>query len=452
VKSPRRVVLPLALAAVALAALTIPAPAAPDHKRYLAVVSPDSVGAGQTIEYSFTATNLSSSQSLGSINLTVPPDFTLMSVTQQPRRSSDGAFVGTANVAGSTRLELRNLSLAPSTSTTVRFRAQAPCVQGGTDQWGLAAKQSNDFNGTRNDFSPTTESQRTTDVTGVCQLNWTSQPSDAKVNQRITSTAFDAVDGTVDGPRIKAEVLSAAYPNSSRTRVTFSDDELALDVGADPNLPDDEANLSGTTSATAVAGLATFTPGPVLDLHGLNYTLLVTNPAMNSDESGTFDISDAAGDCSKNNCDNLTANGNSMSANLSSTSTEGVIAMSIGVLPELLCPGYVPNPQQQAVTITPLGVSAGSTMTVRITILADIVDRPASQYRICWASTKTFTERDGTDADPVTIAGDPMVRGLLPDCATNDPIAPCQIKPSRKDAAGNVTLRVLAPGDDPHAR
>jgi hypothetical protein len=452
VNSRRRVVLPLAVAAAALAALTIPALAAPEHKRYLAVVAPASVGAGQTNQYSFTATNLSSSQLLGSINLTVPPDFTLMSVAQQPRRSSDGAFVGNATVASSTLLEIRNLSLAPSDSTTVRLRAQAPCVQGAADQWGLAAKQANDFNGTRNDFTPTAQSRRTTDVTGVCRLNWTTHPSDAKVNQRITSTAFDAVDGTVGGPPIRAEVLSAAYPDSSRTRVTFSDDEMILDVGDDPNQPNDEADLSGTTSATAISGLATFAPGPILDLHGLNYTLLVTNPAMVSGESETFDISDAAGDCSKNQCDNLTANGNSVSARLSSTSTEGVIGMSIGVLPELLCPGYVPNPQQQAVTIVPLGVSAGSTMTVRITILAGIVDRPASQYLTCWASTKTFTERDGTPANPATIAGDPMFRGLLPDCANNDPTPPCQIKPTRKDAEGNVILRVLAPGDDPHAR
>jgi hypothetical protein len=187
----------------------------------------------------------------------------------------------------------------------------------------------------------------------------------------------------------------------------------------------------------------------------LNYTLLATNPDMASGESRTFDISDAAGDCSRNQCNNLTANGNSVNASLSSTSTEGVIGMSIGVLDELdelQCGDYFPNPQQEAVTIVPLGVSDTSTMTVRITILARIVDRPASQYLICWASTRTFTERDGTDADSATIAGDPMFKGLLPDCANNSPTAPCQIKPSRKDAEGNVILRVLAPGDDPHAR
>jgi hypothetical protein len=141
-----------------------------------------------------------------------------------------------------------------------------------------------------------------------------------------------------------------------------------------------------------------------------------------------------------------------VNANVSSTSTTGILAMSIGVLPELLCGGYTPNPQQQAVTILPLGVSSTSTMTVRITVLAGIVDRPASQYRLCWASTKSFTERDGSQADPATISGDAMFKGLLPDCATRNPVAPCVITPNKQDKQGNVIVTALAPGDDPHAR
>jgi hypothetical protein len=452
---PHRAILQgIGLALVAMAAIPVPARAAPDRKVYAVTVSPDSVGAGQTVGYTFTATNESGSQSLGSINLTAPFDFTLMAVTGQPTRSSDGAAIGTASMVGTTLIELRNLSLAPADTVTVTFTAQAPCVQSadsGANQWGLAAKQSNDFKGTGNDFAPSPTSQRTTDVTGSCQLNWLTEPASAEVSQPITGTPYDAVDG-VGGPFIQVEVLSAPYGDLTRSRVTVSTASVTLTIGKDPNEPGATAPLSGATAADAIAGVATFSPGPRIGLHGLDFTLLAGSSNIGSAESAGFDISDAVGECSKNECKDLRATGNTVHAKLSSTSETGIIAMSVGVLPELLCTGYAANPQQQAVTILPLGVSSGSTMTVEITVLASIVDRPASQYRVCWASTKVFTDRDGNEAVPATISGDAMFKGLLADCAKRGPVGPCQITPSKQDKQGNVILKVLAPGDDPHAR
>jgi hypothetical protein len=451
---PRRTILHvLGMALVTMVAIPASAQADPAQKVYSVAVSPDAVGAGQTIEYTFAATNESGSQSLGSINLTVPLDFTLISITQQPR--SNGAVIGTATRASATLIEIRGLSLAPSRSIEMRFTAEAPCVQGtapGANQWGLAAKQSNDFKGTGNDFTPNPASQRLTNVMGTCGINWITQPTGAKVDQAITNTPYDAVDGTEGGPSIQAEILSAPYGDATRSRVTFSTDQVDLTIGHDPNEPSETARLSGTTTANAIGGVVTFAPGPRIDLHGLGYTLLATNPSMGSGVSTKFDISDAVGQCAKGQCNNLTASGRTVNANLSSTSTTGIIAMSIGILPDLLCTGYMPDSQQQAVTILPLGVSLTSTMTVRITILADIVDRPTSQYRICWASTKSFTERDGSQADPATISGDPMFKGLLADCDKRNPVAPCQMTPSKQDKQGNVLLTALAPGDDPHAR
>jgi hypothetical protein len=443
----------LGLVLVTMVVIPLPARAAPDRKMYTAIVSPASVGAGQTVGYTFSATNQSSSQSLGSINLTAPPDFTLTGVTGQPTRSSDGAPSGTATVVGTTLLEMRNLNLPPSDTVTVTFTAQAPCVQSsaaGADEWGLAAKQSNDFKGTGNDFAPSSTSQRTTDVTGSCQLGWLTQPASAKLDQTITSTLYDAIDGTIDGPSIQAQVLSAPYGDLSRSRVTFSTATVTLAIGHDPNQA--PSSLSGTTSAPAVAGVATFSPGPRIGSHGLDFTLFARNSNMGQAESGEFDISDSAGVCSRGECADIRAAGPHVNAKLSSTSTTGIIAMSIGVLPELLCTGYAPNSQQEAVTILPIGVSSTSTMTVEITVLAGIVDRPASQYRVCWASTRPFTERDGTPADLATINGDLFYKGLLSDCAARNPVAPCQITPSKEDRQGNVILKVFAPGDDPHAR
>jgi hypothetical protein len=443
----------LGLLLVATAVIPGAAHAAPDRKAYTVTVSPGSVGAGQTVGFTFTATNDSGSQSLGSINLTAPLDFTLVGDPQPPTRQSDGATIGTATRVGTTLIELRGLSLPPSDTVTVSFSAEAPCVQSGgpgADQWGLAAKQSNDFNGTGNDFAPSSSSQRSTPVTGSCQLDWLTEPASAEVGQSITATPYDAVDG-VDGPFIQAEVLSAPYADLSRSRVTFSDATVTLTIEDDPNEPG--ASLGGTVEADSEAGVATFNPGPDIGLHGLDFTLSAGSPSMNSGESGAFDISDAVGECSKNNeCRNLETRGANVSAKLSSTSAVGIIAMSVGVLDGLVCPGYTPHAQQQAVTIFPLGVDASSTMTVEITIAAGIVDRPASQYLVCWASTQPFTQRDGSPAVNTTIAGESMFRGLLSDCARRSPAPPCQLTPSKQDKQGNVILKVLAPGNDPHAR
>jgi hypothetical protein len=169
-------------------------------------------------------------------------------------------------------------------------------------------------------------------------------------------------------------------------------------------------------------------------------------------ESGQFDISDAVGDCERNECRNLETHGANVSAKLDSTSAVGIIALSVGVLDGLVCPGYTPHAQQQAVTIFPLGVDASSTMMVEITVHASIVDRPASQYLVCWASTQPFTQRDGSPAVSTTIAGESMFRGLLSDCAQRSPAPPCQVTPSKQDRQGNVILKVFAPGNDPHAR
>lgn len=443
----------LGLLLVAMAVIPGAAQAAPDRKVYTVTVSPSSVGAGQTVGFTFTARNDSGSQSLGSINLSVPPDFTLVGDPQQPTRQSDGAAVGTATRIGTTLIEIRNLSLAPSDTVTVTFTAQAPCVQSttpGADRWGLAAKQSNDFKGTGNDFAPNASSQRTTDVMGSCQLDWLTEPASAEVGAPITVTPYDAADGPVGPLFIQAQVLSAPYADLSRSRVTFSDATVTLTIEDDPNEPG--ASLGGTTEADSEAGVATFNPGPDIGLHGLDFTLSAGSPNMVPGESAAFDISDAVGDCERNECRNLETHGANVSAKVNSDSTEGIIALSVGVLDGLVCPGYTPHAQQQAVTIFPLGVVASSTMTVEITIAASIVDRPASQYLICWASTQPFTQRDGSPAVSTTIAGESMFRGLLSDCAQRTPAPPCQITPSKQDRQGNVILKVFAPGNDPHAR
>src|SRR5437762_99081 len=78
-------------------------------------------------------TNEASTQRLGSVQITAPTGFVITGVP------------GAASFTSSSALFL-NLALAPSATITLTVTAVLPC-SGGSYQWGIEAKQSNDFSG-----------------------------------------------------------------------------------------------------------------------------------------------------------------------------------------------------------------------------------------------------------------------------------------------------------------
>jgi hypothetical protein len=116
---------------------------APSGKCFAVAVSPLSAAAGGSTSFAFTITNEASTQQLGSVQISAPAGFAIT-----------GASVdsGTASFTSSSALFI-NLKLLPSAHTTLTVNATVSCNRGtSTYQWGIEAKQSNDFSGTGNDF------------------------------------------------------------------------------------------------------------------------------------------------------------------------------------------------------------------------------------------------------------------------------------------------------------
>ena len=134
----------LVLAASMLGAVMLAAPATgststcvSSGKCFAVVVSLPGPAAGSSASFSFAVTNEASTQQLGSVQITAPANFVITGASV--------SLPGTASFTSGSALFL-NLSLAPSQTTTLTVSATASC-SGAAYQWGIKAKQSNDFNG-----------------------------------------------------------------------------------------------------------------------------------------------------------------------------------------------------------------------------------------------------------------------------------------------------------------
>jgi hypothetical protein len=159
----------LVLAASMLGAALLATPAAGQastcsttgSKCFFAVsVSPQNATAGASTSFTFTISNEASPQQLGSVQISVPAGFV---ITSAP---------GAANVTPSSA-QFLNLNVASGSQTTVTVNATVPCGSG-SYQWGIAAKQSNNFNGSGNDFQ--LDTQKSGSLSGTFTGSCTAQP------------------------------------------------------------------------------------------------------------------------------------------------------------------------------------------------------------------------------------------------------------------------------------
>ncbi|MDQ1696122.1 MAG: hypothetical protein QOJ03_1475 [Frankiaceae bacterium] len=144
-------VLPAVMLATAPAANAAVCPS-PAIKCYRADLAPTTFVAGSTVQFTAKITNESGGQALGSSNLTAPTGYTITHLGTPSR--------GTATQVGN-QIQFRNLALPTGSFVTLAFTAQTPS-SAGSSTWGSTAKQSNDYNGTGNDFVLDPTSQRTT--------------------------------------------------------------------------------------------------------------------------------------------------------------------------------------------------------------------------------------------------------------------------------------------------
>src|SRR5579862_6161111 len=150
--------------------LAVPAAASPSAcassagKCFAVSVSPAAPAAGGTVTFTFKITNEARTQRLGSAEITAPAGF-VISGAWLP------AGAGTVSFTSGSAL-FAHLSLAPCKSVTVTVTAVLPC-RGGSYQWGMRAKQSNDFNGPPgNDvqLDPVSAGHLSGSLAGACSL------------------------------------------------------------------------------------------------------------------------------------------------------------------------------------------------------------------------------------------------------------------------------------------
>ena len=275
---------------------------------------------------SVTIVNTSSSQTLGSVNLTVPAPYTLVTAPAD-------------TVPGGPVVELRNLSLAPRSSTVVELVVGVDqCTSGSPAPFAVTAKQSNDYNGVGNDFTLVQPSDLQVDVVGTCTLAWLAEPADAERGATITSEAWNP-----NGAPLVVEVRDGGLVD----RATLAIGTVAL---AATNAGVASPMFGGTTSATIAAGLATFAPGPTLAPSAFDYVLTASSTNLTgTGPSAPFDIVDEQVNCPAGGSCQGSASVSSGQFSVSATFGSGVqdtdltVSLNAADIPSFACAGYARN-------------------------------------------------------------------------------------------------------------
>jgi hypothetical protein len=380
-----------------------------------------------------TITNEAPQQQLGSANLTPPSGFTIQGAA---------ASAGTSTISSNT-LQLRNLSLPPGGSVTVALQMMAPCVAPTDPSWSIRIKQSNNFNGPPgNDFVLDPASTTSTTLSGSgCVLVFSREPASAQTGASITSVAFDP-----SGASVEVQVQDGLG------HLVDSSASITIGIGVNPG----GGTLSGTTTSSAVGGIADFTSISI-DQPGLGYTLAASSPGVTGAESTAFDIADVVVPCTTGStCTGAESNPTtSVSVTASSGQSDGVLTISLLGNSDFQCAGYIAYS-----TPTEFNVTAGDrfkTVTIRLDkrVVNQIPDNGAAHFQVCYVSPNAYTT-DGS-GNPVSFFdrnGDPIYPnqpGLLPDCNNTSSNPPCVLS-RNKDKAGDVIVTFLAPIGDPKGR
>lgn len=378
---------------------------------------------------SLTVRNTSAHQTLGSVNVTLPAPLTLVAAAADA-------------VAGGPVVELRSLELAPGAATTVALTVQVGTCTPASTTTAFAAKQSNDFNGTGNDFTlDAAGSDTVVEVLGSCRLAFVGQPRGAERSAVITSEAWAPA-----GAPVSVEVLDAAGGG----RVTWSTAPVALTLASSPA---PSATLGGTIASAAVAGLATFSPGPTISTSAFGYRLAATSPGLvSSPPSDAFDVVDdqtvcgAGATCSSS----LSAAGQTVTVALGTGAAMGSLLTSVGAAdtPSFECADYPRNGQP----VSQYTYTGTGTRSATISITYANATRPAKSYNVCWAAPYPFLTKSGataTEQGTKPGTGEALYVGTLPDCSRRNPVAPCVRTRSCVSRSGSITLTVLATSDDP---
>ncbi|MDX6677703.1 MAG: hypothetical protein QOE31_1755 [Solirubrobacteraceae bacterium] len=407
---------------------------AANAKYYAITLAPQSLPSGQRSTISATIQNISVN-SIGSVNLAAPPNFTVRAATT-PR--------GTAAVVNSTA-QLRNLAIPRGRSLVVTLTVDPPCTPVTNAAWVAVAKPPADFKGAA--LSPP-GGRLTTSTTGSCSLAFTVNPADAQVFSAITGTAGDPT-----GPPVAVRFLdAAAQPVVGRP--------VAMKLGAAPA----GAVLGGTTTATPSGGVALFAtlsvskPGTytlIASSAGISTTSapFVADQGLTVCADGVFCNALAITTGSVPGSDPPVAYSNIVTVdapeNPDVAGDGGLLRVSYDVGPDIACAGYTnASPDREVFS----GPNRAKTVHSSISgALLAAQGRSADSLRTCILTPYPFSL--AAPVGDVTGDGDPDYLGVLPDCADVAGVAPCQVSVIVDEGSNAVVEYVLPPSDlDPIAR
>lgn len=455
------------MATIALvAALAAPVHGRVSKKTFTLDVT-DAVLAGDAdARITITLTNTSKRQRLGAANITIPSPFGDVRVLRAPDHT---------RLSGGSVLKLRDLGLAPSDSVAVVVKVDVQrCTSGTSGPFDVHAKQANNFNGRGNDVVFDGDADDVTvSIEGMCRLAFVAQPGDAERATRITSVDYDP-----DGPPVAVEVRDAGDTG----RATHAMATVGLTARNPAVGPDDgPVDLGGTTSATAVDGLATFSPGPTLSPSAFDYVLVA---AADFDDDGAadattastpFDIVDDQVACpAGQDCEAAATaerNGQQVVASFGPGAQAVSLVVSLGAAdtPDFTCVG-VPQEREAAQYLFVGGDGSDRHGTVTLTVPTAVTKtnhwafvkhkgwafKKMRRRKVCWAAPYPFATAGGgqSSAQDIKPGSEATLHvGVLPDCARwGTPERPC-VSDRRFSRWGRRTIiTIQADGRDPWAR
>lgn len=270
---------------------------------------------------------------------------------------------------------------------------------------------------------------------------------------------------------LPAHIFSISAAGTGPVTVRVVGHNGNVEVTASLVEPPTDVTLSGTTTRSAVNGLATFDD---LEVQGAaagdTFRLraeVTRGRTLAPDVSGPFRTwaADDLSDCSSGDCVALAGN-DAMSAEVSADAASGFLLLSLLDVEALVAGceerhddrypgGYPYNHAPGAALFDAFFVDGQKIATIIID--RDEVNKEtnngASFYQVCYLSDAPFIDRYGDAVEEPTGAPVDAILtfgpALLPDCGplAHDPEAPCVI--SRTKSNGDVYVRVLLPAGDP---
>ncbi len=399
--------------------------------------------AGDSEVYSFTLTNRAGTQQIGSANVTIPSTIGLRSGGVTASVSPSGTAAPSAT--NPRVIELRGLALLNDQSATVTIEGlEMPCV--GFPEWAIPlVKQSNDFSGEPGNGLTfrTSGSDRITDLTGKCRLDFAAQPEGAQKTEPIRSAGFNP-----DGPAVQVRALDA-----EGDPVPALDGPVAIGL-----VSEDSGKLSQPATDPVDDGAVLSYFGLSIDLAG-TYKLTAGKTGYDGALSRAFPIVDEAQACDHQSC-RAKLDGPRASTTLEGVLAAGdpghaVLSRATGTRPD--CDGYVSPLGLQEWYEFALTVFREKTVTVTYSKPAmQSVPGGASALEICLSSPEPFTAKGGTKLfNYDDLDGDPLdgFVGLLSDCADAGPGQPC-IQDRASAGGGRAIVMFFIPArlGDPRCR